>query len=267
MLTDGPSGTLENVYVADGRTVRATSMIELDADGGAWVEGGRNPVFIDDNKVIFYADVDGSATIGTPLGLAEIPAAGLRIATIDPFGDVFGNTHAGAIWWAAGEGITQGCTDESFCPEAPLTRAQAASMLARALGLEPVADGAFADVSGVHAGAINALADAGITAGCADGLFCPHETLTRGQAASFLARALGLDSSVRRPLHRCHRRTCRSDQRARRSRDHGRVRPDELLPTRPGDPRPDGHIAVPGARGLTPPALLRRQGSAVGGGR
>ena len=65
VLTDGPSGTLENVYVADGRTVRATSMIELDADGGAWVEGGRNPVFIDDNKVIFYADVDGSATIGT----------------------------------------------------------------------------------------------------------------------------------------------------------------------------------------------------------
>ena len=127
------------------------------------------------------------------MGLAEIPAAGLRIATIDPFADVFGNTHAGAIWWAAGEGITQGCTDESFCPQAPLTRAQAASMLARALELEPVSDSAFADVRGVHAGAINALADAGITAGCADGLFCPDETLTRAQAAALLARALGLD--------------------------------------------------------------------------
>jgi hypothetical protein len=42
-------------------------------------------------------------------------------------------------------------------------------------------------------GAINALADAGITKGCnppANDRFCPGETLTRGQMAAVLRRAM-----------------------------------------------------------------------------
>ena len=40
--------------------------------------------------------------------------------------------------------------------------------------------------------AIEALAAAGITAGCPGGNFCPGQNLTRGEFATFLARALGL---------------------------------------------------------------------------
>ena len=40
--------------------------------------------------------------------------------------------------------------------------------------------------------AIEALAAAGITAGCPGGNFCPGQNVTRGEFAAFLARALGL---------------------------------------------------------------------------
>ena len=39
---------------------------------------------------------------------------------------------------------------------------------------------------------IEALSDAGITAGCGGGNYCPDQPLTRGQMAVFLAKALGL---------------------------------------------------------------------------
>jgi hypothetical protein len=49
----------------------------------------------------------------------------------------------------------------------------------------------FDDVTAnsVHAGPIGEMADAGITAGCAIGRFCPGEEVTREQMASFLARS------------------------------------------------------------------------------
>lgn len=43
---------------------------------------------------------------------------------------------------------------------------------------------------------IEALADAGITGGCGGGNFCPNNTVTRGQMAAFLSRALGLHWAV-----------------------------------------------------------------------
>ena len=39
---------------------------------------------------------------------------------------------------------------------------------------------------------IEALAASGITGGCNAGNFCPNNTVTRGQMAAFLSRALGL---------------------------------------------------------------------------
>lgn len=41
---------------------------------------------------------------------------------------------------------------------------------------------------------IDKLATAGVTKGCAPGLFCPDDFVTRGQMAAFLTRALGLSS-------------------------------------------------------------------------
>jgi hypothetical protein len=65
-----------------------------------------------------------------------------------------------------------------------------ASFLARALGLAPTGTNHFDDDEGsMHQPAINAMASAGITTGCAPRLFCPLAGVTREQMAAFLHRA------------------------------------------------------------------------------
>jgi hypothetical protein len=111
------------------------------------------------------------------------------------FSDVApGDVHADAILRLAELGILLGYPDGTFGPTEPVSRGQLASMLARALGLEPVAEGPFPDVdpTGVHAGSINALAAAGLLVGRPDGTFDVHGGATRGQLSSVLAAAADL---------------------------------------------------------------------------
>jgi hypothetical protein len=124
------------------------------------------------------------------------PSSGVTILapTTTRFGDV-SSTHpeATAILSVASRGITEGCTDARFCPASTLTRAQAASLLVRALDLPATSrTGTFRDVSGTHAANIEALAAAGLTNGCSSTSFCPDRQLTREQLATFMARALQL---------------------------------------------------------------------------
>ncbi|RLE23963.1 MAG: hypothetical protein DRJ50_05360, partial [Actinobacteria bacterium] len=69
--------------------------------------------------------------------------------------------------------------------------------VALASGLPP--GGTFADDDGnIHEGSIEAIAAANITAGCnppANTLYCPGSSVTRGQMAAFLRRALDLPIS------------------------------------------------------------------------
>jgi glucose/arabinose dehydrogenase len=121
-----------------------------------------------------------------PAGAGELPPGGT-------FWDDNGNTHEGFIEAIAAVGVTEGCDSTGrYCPSQSVTREQMATFLARALDLEPVASGPFSDVSGTHAGNVNAIAEAGISLGCnAEGtLFCPVDPVRRDQMASFLARAL-----------------------------------------------------------------------------
>ena len=121
--------------------------------------------------------------------------------TLAVFGDIAGSLFADDIVWLAGENITVGCTQQPlrYCPNRPVTRAQMASFLTRALGLEtPPQPAGFADVDpdSVHAASIEALHTAGITVGCTQQplRYCPNRPVTRAQMASFLTRALGLET-------------------------------------------------------------------------
>ena len=119
--------------------------------------------------------------------------------TLAVFGDIAGSLFADEIVWLAEEGITVGCGDgTNYCPQRDVTRAEMATFLTRALGLEtPPQPAGFADVDpdGVHAASIEALHAAGITTGCGDGTnFCPDRAVTRAEMATFLTRALGLET-------------------------------------------------------------------------
>jgi hypothetical protein len=118
-------------------------------------------------------------------------ALALPSTTRDFFADDEGSPHESDINRLAEAGITGGCADGRFCPTAGVTRAEMASFLVRALHLPSTSQDAFRDDErSMHEGAINALAAAGITGGCADGNFCPTAGVTRGQMAAFLHRAL-----------------------------------------------------------------------------
>ena len=113
----------------------------------------------------------------------------------DFFSDDDGTTHEGAINRLASAAVVDACAPDRFCPGDPLTRAQMAVILARALpGLAPPTQDHFSDDDGaVSETAINALAANGIIDGCGPGRFCPDDPVRRDQAATLLARALDLE--------------------------------------------------------------------------
>jgi hypothetical protein len=97
------------------------------------------------------------------------------------------------IEWVFNAGITSGCSAERYCPNDPVTRAQMATFLARALHLSGPAPDAFTDDNGsIYEPNINLVAREGIASGCGGTNFCPNGLVSREQMASFLARALHL---------------------------------------------------------------------------
>jgi hypothetical protein len=117
-------------------------------------------------------------------------ALGLPAAGFDYFDDDAGSMHQPAINALAAAGVTGGCGPRQFCPTQHVSREEMASFLARALGLAPTGTNHFDDDEGsMHQPAINAMASAGITTGCAPRLFCPLAGVTREQMAAFLHRA------------------------------------------------------------------------------
>ena len=86
-----------------------------------------------------------------------------------------------------------------YCPQRPVTRAEMATFLSRAFRLSPAPPAGFTDtVRSVHRSAIDALAGAGITAGCtrSPARYCPSVAVTRAQMASFLYGALRFNATV-----------------------------------------------------------------------
>ena len=146
-------------------------------------------------------ETSGSGDLGTDNFYFDNACVGNTVSSTPPglcgrFADDDSGPFEDDTEWMAEQGITLGCNPEGtlYCTGDPVTRAQMASFLARALDLPPVAGNRFADVSGTHTANINALAEAGVTLGCnAEGTFyCPNDLVTRAQMGSFLARALDL---------------------------------------------------------------------------
>lgn len=124
---------------------------------------------------------------------SEVAMAVARMADLAPssrrfFTDVSGTSEINAL---AEAGIVNGCRPRRFCPDRAVSRAQLAAMFAGALDL-PAGGDRFTDLPDgyVHRAAINALAGASVTRGCASGRFCPTRRVTRAQLASFVVRAL-----------------------------------------------------------------------------
>lgn len=91
-------------------------------------------------------------------------------------------------------GITQGCTGTTYCPDDLITRGQMAVFLVRAvLGSDSFSHPStpyFSDVQPNHPQFryIQKLRDLGVTAGCTATTYCSGDPVTRAQMAAFLVR-------------------------------------------------------------------------------
>lgn len=141
-----------------------------------------------------YCPADGvtreqmASFIGRALGLAPV-----NEPRFDDVGAT--STHGGYVAALADAGITAGCdaAGSQYCPRQTVTREQMATFLTRAYQLLGVGAPSFDDVGGgIHAGGIAGVAAAQVTTGCTTDTFCPRDTVTREQMASFIARAMGL---------------------------------------------------------------------------
>jgi hypothetical protein len=162
--------------VVDTATADTAGTVTITAEAGTYVLAQR--VGADRGEL--------SAPVTVTAPEPDPPAPGWPFSDVDP-----DDVHAPAILRLYELGILLGYPDGTYRPVEELTRGQMASVVARAFELAPVADGPFPDVDpdGVHAGAINALAAAGIVEGRPDGNFHLHDSVTRGQLSSMLARA------------------------------------------------------------------------------
>ena len=112
------------------------------------------------------------------------------------FGDDDGNLHEAAINRLAAVGLVSGTGNGRFSPNAPVSREQMGSFLARALRyrtgapIPATANWFFDDDSSAHQDNINALASAGVATGNGFGAYHPSTQVRRDQMATFLARTL-----------------------------------------------------------------------------
>ncbi len=118
---------------------------------------------------------------------------GTSVDFVDDEGSVFEES----IESLAAAGITKGCnppTNDRFCPNASVTRAEMAAFISRALDLTTRAGDPFTDDDdSIFEADIERLAAAGVTKGCnppVNNRYCPDDPVTRGQMAAFLHRAL-----------------------------------------------------------------------------
>ena len=196
-------------HVADG-SLRENENNQMSAEQGFYglvaclrLEKGMNSLFL----------MTDAITIGDAPAVEErVRGAGLANKDKDvrpkavtkpgiTFGDIKNSPNRAAIEALAAREIINGMNEAEFRPDATMTRAQYATIVVKALGLTPKANGKFKDVAAnawytAYVGTANAY---GIVNGVSDTEFNPEGTITRQEAAVMTIRAAklcGLDIAM-----------------------------------------------------------------------
>ncbi|KYG90536.1 hypothetical protein A0U40_06065 [[Bacillus] sp. KCTC 13219] len=107
------------------------------------------------------------------------------------FNDIAHLANKEEIEYLASRLVIQGVTPDTFEPNKPITRAQFAALVSRALGLQLTGENPFSDTDGKwYERDVQALFEAGITNGTTTSTFDPEAHITREQAAALMARVL-----------------------------------------------------------------------------
>ncbi|EEK80305.1 amidase [Bacillus cereus] len=126
------------------------------------------------------------------------------LAETKKFTDVPDNAFSkDAIYYLVEKNVISGMTDSTFAPQGLLTRAQAATIVAKAIELKinPAAKPSFNDSKNHWAAPfIAAIEKENIIAGRGSGVFDPEGKVTRAEMASMLVKAYKLKDLVKAPI-------------------------------------------------------------------
>jgi len=183
MTIDGEEIKMDKMYKAATNVFTAQGGDGYDMLKQAYADGRvTEPGFIDWES--FANQMKSIGTVKTAL-------EGRIIATV-PFKDVKDSDWSyQSISDLYYRDILNGTTATTFSPEKPLTRAQAASLIIRSLGLQTANKAPFSDISNYAAetqAEIGAAYENGIVKGI-DGKFMPYKPVTRAQLALMIQRA------------------------------------------------------------------------------
>jgi len=135
----------------------------------------------------------GEPAQGLPGKHADITVPGISAADVT-FSDIAGHESKQTILALAQRCIINGMGDDRFAPDQTMTRAQFATIVTKALGLDAQYTGTFSDVQkGTwYAAYVDTAAAYGIVNGTGNAKFTPDSTITRQEAAVMVARAAAL---------------------------------------------------------------------------
>ncbi len=114
------------------------------------------------------------------------------------FHDIVGHWAESAIKKMAELGVAKGYSDNSFCPDASVTRAEYVKLLCELFQINEVSDIQFSDVSADswYETYVKSAATLQIVRGDENGNFHPNEAITRQDAAVILGRFLQLSETT-----------------------------------------------------------------------
>ncbi len=189
------------------KTVTGYGFIGWTSDGYHLVDATKIPIYSDTAYVAVYKDItntqclagykDGTVRPEAAVTRAEfttmlVRALGGYDNTRDygtSFPDVQkGKWYSNFVAYAKLHGIAAGYPDGTFRPDAVITRAEAARLLAAAAGLTSSRSGTFPDVrvGSWYEKSAEALHEAGALHGFSDGTFGPRRSLSRAEAVKLV---------------------------------------------------------------------------------
>lgn len=144
---------------------------------------------------------DISIEVDNAVSYVTVPVHGdAPVVPENPFTDVAeGAYYYDAVLALAEQGIINGMTETTFCPDNQLTRAQVVTILYRMAGApETDAAAAFADVpeDAYYADALAWAVETGVTEGVSETEFAPDMAVTREQFVTFLYRFAALEGQA-----------------------------------------------------------------------
>jgi hypothetical protein len=176
-------------------------LLPVPAEAREAAAGGRVKVYRYDESEKTWDEVGGTydpAAGGLTFKADHFSKYALMETSAPPelktFADIAGHWAQKEIEFMATKGFVTGVGENKFAPEATVTRAEFAAILARMAGLMADPDGAklFNDVpqDAWYCGMVGAAAKAGLVRGTGEHSFAPNEPITREQMAAMMARLM-----------------------------------------------------------------------------